>query len=173
MNKNKIILIGLMGAGKSKVAKILSKQLKIESIDTDSLIEKREKMGVGEIFQKKGETHFRVLENEILNELNNHPKQIIIATGGGLPCFNNNMDLILEMGQSFYLQASNEVLVNRLLQSKKERPLIKQMDEENLLSYLIELTLKREQFYNRANYIVDANKYSEHVAELILKLQVE
>ncbi len=169
MNIKKIILIGLMGAGKTKVAKILAKQLRIETIDTDNLIEKTENKSISQIFQERGEEYFRLLEHEILSELTSQPKPLIIATGGGLPCFNDNMNLILEMGQSFYLKASNEVLVRRLLESKNKRPLIKQMDENSLLNYLDDLILKREVFYSQANFIVDANKFSENLAQQIIK----
>lgn len=171
MSSKKIILIGLMGAGKSKVAKILSKQLKIELIDTDSFIEARENRSVNQIFQDKGEDYFRRLENEVLFELAANPKPLIIATGGGLPCFNDNMEHILKIGQSFYLKCSNELLAMRLLQSKKERPLLQQMDAESLLNYLNELMQKREVYYSQASFTVDANKFAKDVAEDILKLQ--
>lgn len=173
MSSKKIILIGLMGAGKSKVAKILSKQLKIELIDTDTWIESRENKSVKQIFQDEGEDYFRRLENEVLLELASNQKSLIIATGGGLPCFNNNMEQILKMGQSYYLKCSNDLLAIRLLQSKKERPLIKQMDAASLRNYLNELIQKREVYYNQANFTVDANQFAKDVAEEILKLQEE
>ena len=106
-----IYLIGFMGVGKSTITKQLAKQLNISFLDTDQKIKKKKKKSISNIFKINGEIYFRKLETKLLYQLNN--KQVI-ACGGGLPLFNNNMEYIKKTGVSIYLKASADFLFMRL-----------------------------------------------------------
>jgi len=129
--------------------------------DTDKEIEKKEKRSVSEIFKKDGELHFRILETELLKDINQNS---IIACGGGLPIHNNNMRLINSKGISIYLKASNNCLFNRLKNEKRNRPLIANKTNKELEVFIKNELQNRSPFYNLANYtIVVDNKSTEEV----------
>jgi shikimate kinase len=149
----KIFLIGFMGCGKSSLGKRLANKLKLEFIDLDSEIEKLKLKSVSSIFFEEGEDKFRVYETEQLTKiytLNN----VVISTGGGTPCFNENMDLINKSGISIYIKMSSESLLHRLVNSKKERPLVKRMTYFELKKFISKKLTEREVYYNQANIIV-------------------
>ena len=95
-----VYLIGYMGAGKTTITKLLADELHLPFYDTDQEIEKKQNRSVSEIFKKDGELYFRILETQLLNNINQNS---IIACGGGLPIYNNNMGLINSKGISIYL----------------------------------------------------------------------
>ena len=107
-----IILIGYMGSGKSTLGKKVARKLNYEFLDTDSVIEEQAGMTIADIFQQFGEPHFRTLEHDLLLSLKDRDK-IVVATGGGMPCFKGNMDLLNELGKTFYLNRSVNELVHR------------------------------------------------------------
>ena len=144
-----IYLIGYMGAGKTTITKLLANKLSLPFYDTDQEIEKNQKRSVSEIFKKDGELHFRMLETELLNNINQNS---IIACGGGLPIHNNNMGLINSKGISIYLKASNNCLFNRLKNEKQSRPLIENKTDKKLDLYIKNELQIRSPFYNLANY---------------------
>lgn len=163
LNKRKemrIYLIGFMGCGKTTLGKELALLLNYTFIDLDELIEESLNMPVKEIFSTKGEDKFRILEKECLHHTVTK-NDIVIATGGGAPCFFDNMDFINLHGNSVYLKMDPFDLRNRLTdnsestQSQNERPLIKNKPPEQLLSYIQDTLVNREQFYSRAKLIVD------------------
>tara|TARA_B110000459_G_C16424658_1_gene409053 strand:+ start:152 stop:658 length:507 start_codon:yes stop_codon:yes gene_type:complete len=154
-------LIGYMGAGKTTIAKLLANELHLPFYDTDQEIEKKEERGVLEIFKKNGEMHFRMLETELLKDINQNS---IIACGGGLPIHNNNMGLIDSKGISIYLKASNDCLFNRLKNDKKNRPLIANKTNRDLKIYITRELQNRSPFYNLAKHtILVDNKSTEKV----------
>ena len=156
-----IYLIGYMGAGKTTITKLLANELHLPYYDTDKEIEKKEKRSVSEIFKKDGELHFRILETELLKDINQNS---IIACGGGLPIHNNNMRLINSKGISIYLKASNNCLFNRLKNEKRNRPLIESKTNKELEVFIKNELQNRSPFYNLANYtIVVDNKSTEEV----------
>jgi shikimate kinase len=106
-----IFLIGMMGSGKSTVGRNLARQLSYSFIDTDSLIEKNQSLNIPEIFAKYGEDRFRELEKETLNFILESDHQVI-ATGGGLPCYHNNIILMKENGICIYFQAASKKRIN-------------------------------------------------------------
>ena len=106
-----VYLIGYMGAGKSTITKLLANKFQLPFYDTDQEIEKNEKRSISDIFKKEGELYFRMLETEILKSINQNS---IISCGGGLPIYNNNMELINSKGISIYLKASVNLLFDRL-----------------------------------------------------------
>lgn len=162
-----IFIIGYMGSGKSSFGKKLALKLNHTFIDLDKYIETQSQLSIPEIFEKKGEVHFRELEHEALKMIiceNN----VVIATGGGTPCYYNNMELMQKNGISIYLQSPIELLLNRLKKSKKERPLLQEMNDEELKEFVQQSLQKREVFYLKANYIIDAKNASpEQLANII------
>ena len=160
-----VYLIGYMGAGKTTIAKLLANDLCLPFYDTDKEIEKIKKSSVSEIFKKDGELHFRILETELLKDINQNS---IIACGGGLPIHNNNMRLINSKGISIYLKASNNCLFNRLKNEKRNRPLIANKTNKELEVFIKNELQKRSQFYNLANHtiLVDDKSTDEVLREV-------
>ena len=153
----KIFLIGFMGSGKSSVGKKLSAKLGYEFKDMDHLIEENEGMSISDIFREKGEKKFREMEQETLTKLISG-ENIVISTGGGVPCQPGNMDLINMHGISIYLRMETEDLFERLKARKARRPLIKDLSDAELKDFIIENLADRESYYNQAKYIVDGSK---------------
>ena len=147
-----IYLIGFMGIGKSTIAKQIAKQLKISFLDTDQKIEDQEKKSISNIFKINGEIYFRKLETKLLYQLNN--KQVI-ACGGGMPLFNNNMEYLIKTGISIYLKASSDFLFSRLNNEKEERPLISKFNKHELQQFIRDQLSEREMVYNKATYKIN------------------
>ncbi len=149
-----------MGAGKSRLGKRLAKRMNFTFLDADKEIEKENQATVEELFATLGESGFRALERKWLEDLDT--ENAIVALGGGTPCFNNNMDLILEKGKSIYLQLEPKTLVDRLQNAKGIRPLIEPIknDKEALLSFVEQKLIEREQFYKKANFTTKAMSLS-------------
>lgn len=119
-----VFIIGFMTAGKTREGKRLAKLMNRKFIDLDSLIEEREKKSVAEIFLEKGEEYFRLSESKTLQSLNANENSIV-SCGGGTPCYQNNMNWMLQNGFIVWLKISVDTVVKRLSETKKERPLIK------------------------------------------------
>ena len=145
-----------MGSGKSTVGRGLAGALNLEFIDMDDYIEKRNFKSIPQIFAEDGEDTFRKLEQKALLELSEF-ENIIIATGGGAPCFFDNMEVIKKTGKSIYLNGSPRILANRLKQSKVERPLIKGKTYDELVAFIDETLIKREKWYKQADVVLDYN----------------
>ncbi len=128
-----VILIGYMGSGKTTLGKKLSSRLGLKFIDTDSMIEKQQNCSIQEIFNTKGESYFRELEKKLIFELKKE-QNLLISTGGGLPCFNDLMAELNELGITIYLKRPAKELANRVIRSKKKRPLLIGKTEEELLA---------------------------------------
>jgi len=144
-----------MGSGKSTVGKKLAKKLKLSFVDMDEYIETYCKKTVAEIFEQEGEDKFREVENTCLKSLINE-KDVVISTGGGTPCFYNNMELMNSNGVTVYLKMSVEGLVSRLIKAKNKRPLIKDMSESDLKVFVATNLENREPYYSQAQYKVKA-----------------
>lgn len=165
-----VFLLGFMGSGKSSLGKRLANKLNYKFIDLDAELEKLEGMSVNDIFSSKGEEFFREIEMEWLKELNldNH----VISLGGGTPCFNNNIDLINQIGISIYLKVSTHSLANRLYTSKKIRPLIKDIgdDKEKLQLFVQEKLTEREKFYTKSNIQFDGENVSSEKLDSLVQM---
>ncbi len=144
-----IFLIGYMGTGKSTLGHAVSGLTGIRFVDMDDLIEERAGMSVREIFSSRGEDEFRRLERDTLIELASQ-EDVIIACGGGTPCFNDNMELMNGSGVTVWLQAPIEVLHRRLVEGRNKRPLIAGMKDDELYRYIIGALRSREIFYASA-----------------------
>lgn len=167
----KYFLIGYMGSGKSSLGKLLAEELKIPFYDLDVYIEKQENQTIAEIFKTKGEIYFRRLEHEKLKELLKETEPMVLALGGGTPCYAGNMDLLLENGSSIYLQYPLEVLVDRLWLAKEQRPIIAHIGTKKLLEDFVRKHLfERAPYYMQANYRIKLNH--ETPEEAVQRLQV-
>ncbi len=151
----KIVLIGYMGCGKSTIAKLLSKELNIKFIDLDDYIIYKLKMTITEIFDTKGELFFRKKEHEFLSELMHENTSFVLSTGGGTPCYGNNLKLIQEKTTfSFYLKLNIPSLVERLMPEKENRPLIANIGNEELPEFIAKHLFERNNFYLKAHHII-------------------
>jgi shikimate kinase len=157
MSKKKhIVLVGMPGSGKSSTGFILAKLMWRPFVDTDYYIIKKQKKTIAELFAEQGEDSFRKMEKQVLAEIiANSPS--VIATGGGLPCFHGNMDVINEFAVSVYLEASPEKLLERLKNGKK-RPLLTGKTPEELANYLNTSLQQRKPYYEKANITVQAHE---------------
>ena len=164
LNKN-LVLIGMMGSGKSSIGKILSKKLEFEFIDTDNKIEEIEKKTISEIFKKNGEKYFRNIEEVIsLKSLQLNNK--VIALGGGGYINPIIRKYTLKNCISVWLDWKNETLINRIKNSKK-RPLAMKLDNLELQKLII----KRSIMYNLSDYKINCDKLDKkQIVEKIIKL---
>ena len=150
----RIILIGYMGAGKTTIGKILAKDLGIPFYDLDWYIETRMRKKVKQIFDERGEEGFRIIEKNMLHEVAEF-EDVVVACGGGTPCFFDNMEYLVGQGDVVYLRGTPDVLFRHLEMGKGVRPLLLGKSDEELLEYIKENVEKREEFYMKANHIVD------------------
>jgi shikimate kinase len=143
-----------MGSGKSTVGRQLAKTLGYSFLDLDAYIEKRNFRTIPEIFTQDGEDGFRKIEQKALHEVAEF-ENVVVATGGGAPCFFDNMEVIKRSGKSLYLNGSPRILAERLLQSKTERPLIKGKSEAELIDFIDTTLAKRSFWYEQADVVLD------------------
>lgn len=148
----RIFLIGYMGSGKTTVGKLLAKSLSLEFIDLDAYIENKHRKSVPTLFSEKGENSFRKIERQALQEVSTF-ENVLISTGGGVPCFFDNMDLMNRVGTTIYIEATPEDLAARLLASKTVRPLIAGKTRDELIPFIREHLAQRERFYKRAHIV--------------------
>ena len=141
------------GCGKSTLAVKIAKHFNLTFIDSDERIEKKYKMPISKIFRLVGETGFRKLEKNIFEDIVNSEQNYILATGGGLPCHENNMEIIKNAGISFYLKMETDLLTQRLYNSKKARPLTANMSKDKIQIYITKLLKQREAYYLKSDFI--------------------
>lgn len=172
--KRTIFLIGYMGSGKSVIGKELSKRILYTFYDLDYFIEMNEKLSINQIFDQKKELYFREIEKKYLKKLIDKDENKIISLGGGTPCYNNNMDLILNTSnsESIYLKRSIDILVERLFKKLSSRPLISHLKNRNELKEFVSKHLfERNQYYLRSKKILNTNNLElDDVVEELKKL---
>lgn len=164
----KIFLIGMMGTGKTYWCKKLAKKLKVGGYDLDFLIESHEEKTIAEIFADEGEAYFRRAETKILHWFK-EKKSFVLATGGGTPCFHENMQWMNEQGITVWIDEPVEVLVARLQPEKEHRPLIKNLSDAELKQFLTDKLVQRFPFYHQATYHLQGNAISDAGFAKILK----
>lgn len=163
----KIFLIGFMGCGKSTKAKQLANRLNCQVIDLDAVMVAKEGQTIAEYFTENGEAAFRQLESDTLKNYA-YPATCVVATGGGLPCFFDNMEWMNANGKTVYLQMSPPQLVSRL-HNREKRPLLKGMDDEQLLAFVEMKLEERNVFYNQAQIVINAFDLDAEILEERLK----
>ncbi len=165
MKDTRLFLVGFMGCGKSTFGRKLGKALGYAFIDMDTYIEQHEKKTIPEIFAQHGDAYFRHLETRAINALSDQV-HCVIATGGGAPCSNNNMESMNAIGQTIYLKLPPEELAKRLELDPTERPVLLGKTGDALVQLITDKLKEREAFYLEADYIVDANKPEEVISQL-------
>ncbi len=153
----RIFLIGYMGAGKTTVGKQLASRMGLSFIDLDLHIEARYHKSVRELFAERGEDVFRGIERNMLHEVAEF-EDVLVSTGGGSPCFFDNMAFMNRLGKTVYLKVSAEELTKRLEACKQTRPVLQNRSGESLFHFIDEGIRKREPFYNQASVVFDAEK---------------
>jgi shikimate kinase len=155
-----------MGAGKSTIGKKLADRMNYRFVDADIYIEEKEQMSVSAIFQKKGEHYFRLLEHDILQEIAALHESLIVSTGGGAPCFMNNMDLLNSSGITIYLKLDPSLIFHRLTNTReKTRPLIENKSPEELKQFILDRLAEREPVYNKSHIVVNGENMQIPVLE--------
>ena len=154
----KIVLIGYMGSGKTTVGSLLANHLAYNFYDLDHLIEAHQSMTISEISDAKGPIFFRRLESEVLATALNKTESMVLALGGGTPCYANNMSLINQSDTciSFYLKGSVPFLSTRLFQNKNNRPLVSTIDtEQEMMEFVGKHLFERSEYYLQSQYTID------------------
>lgn len=152
--ESRIFLIGFMGSGKTTLCGKLARQIGYKCVDMDRLIEETAGMTVAGIFREHGEEVFRKWERDILEELCQR-ERIVVSTGGGAPCHDDLISVMNEAGTTIYIQVPPDILLERLIKSPTERPLLKNRSEEDLRKFIKNLLAERESCYLQAQYKVD------------------
>ena len=161
-----------MASGKSTIGKHLSELQNHPFLDTDLLIEEKIQQNLKDFMLESGEISFRLLEREVLKEVIDSQQKSVVATGGGLPCFEENTKLLLENGILVFIDTPEEVLFNRLL-NDDSRPLIENLNETELKKYISVKLAERRPFYEQANIRVTGNKsITEICSEIQDKLEL-
>jgi len=156
-----IFLVGMMGSGKSTVGAELAAHLNLPFIDTDQVIENKEGRSIFEIFEQEGEPYFREAEKHLLHTLTDEVK--VVACGGGLPCFFNNMEALKEKGVVIYLDAKPARLYQRI-KGDGLRPKLQDVEAFALLF------AQREATYKKAHFTIDAHQGLEQILAEVLSL---
>ena len=150
----KVYLMGYMASGKSKLGKDLADQTGLSFYDLDEVFEERYRIGIVDFFDKYGEAAFRQIEHQLLMETEKLDN-VIIATGGGTPCSEQNMLFIKSQGNSIYIRMKPADLFSRLKNVKRKRPMIKDIPVTSLERFISEQLKQRDPFYLQADYIID------------------
>ena len=163
----RIYLIGFMGSGKSHTGRQLSELTGVRYTDLDQEIEQLAGMSIPEIFAKGGEKDFRQKERQALEGTLAHAK-LIVATGGGAPCFFDNIEWMNRHGLCIYLKTAPELLFSRLVKEMDYRPLLRGKSEAELQNYIQAKVKEREAFYLKASVIYEQKAENEDVARVLV-----
>lgn len=163
-------LIGFMGAGKTTLGKVAARQMSATFLDVDTLLESQEGMSIASVFDLKGEVYFRTLESKILQEtvLRASPGTII-STGGGAPCFYDNMTFLNQHSVTLFLDVSPAELARRLEPSRSKRPLLANLSPEKFRDWISSKLAERRPFYEQAQVVITADELSAN--ELVQWIQ--
>lgn len=157
-----------MGVGKSTIGNLLADRLKIPFVDLDKAIEMEYQKNISDLFSK-GEIFFRSAEREVLLRILSGSTEIVLAVGGGTPCYYDNMNLLLEKGVVYYLRSSIPELVKRISVNKEERPLVAGIADDDLLEFVGKHLFERRQFYEKAQIVLNANQPAEQLVNEIIE----
>jgi shikimate kinase len=163
----RIFLIGYMGSGKTTLGRKLAARLKYELIDLDHVLEKQVGMTITEYFAAHGEAAFRELESYLLKNTI-YPGNVVVSTGGGLPCFFDNMHWMKQHGRVIYIKVNAKTLAGRLENNKDDRPILRHKHGDELIAFIDDKLTEREPWYNQANIIADGLSLTAERLELLL-----
>ncbi len=155
----RVFLVGYMGAGKTTVGRDLARLAGLSFIDLDCYIERRYHKAVSQLFAERGEGAFREMERNLLHEVAEF-ENVLISTGGGAPCFFDNMEFMNARGTTVYLKVSVAELAKRLESCRHTRPVLKGRSGEELRAFIAESLEARSPFYTKASITFDAERMS-------------
>ena len=169
-----IVLLGYMGSGKSTVGQVLAKDLGFDFLDLDAYIEQKQQTTISELFDSKGELFFRKVEAEAVKQLSKNSESLVLALGGGTPCYSNTMQFLVNHPnvKTIFLNLSIKNLSKRLINGKAKRPLIANLNDEDISEFIAKHLFERSFYYNQAEIIVqtDLLNIDEIVAVIKSKL---
>lgn len=168
----RIFLIGYMGSGKTTLGRKLGTRLNYQFIDLDHVLEEQAGMTIAEYFASFGETAFRVAESEILKSTA-YPENAVISTGGGLPCFFDNMEWMNANGVTLYINLTPKALISRLGNNKDDRPILRDKHGDELLAFITEKLDERNAFYLKANIVAEGLSLTAEKAEMLIAEKTE
>jgi shikimate kinase len=169
----KIFIIGYMGSGKSTLGPKLADEMNLPFLDLDHEFESRYKITISDFFSKYGEKQFREIEKNLLFEICNQD-DFVLATGGGTPCFDRNIEFMNSKGITVYLKVPVEILIKRLKVSPRRRPILKTLDSNDYEKQLQDHLKLREPVYMQAHIIIDGSIHdSAGISEIIRKKALE
>ena len=149
-----------MGSGKTTLGRALAAALELQFIDLDHYIEQRYRKTIAQLFAESGEDGFREIERRVLHEVGEF-EDVIISTGGGTPCFFDNVDYMNAQGTTVHLDVPVERLFIRLSIARSKRPLIKDKNDTELKEFIVEQLGKRAPHYGKAQYAFKADKLED------------
>lgn len=158
MLPDRIYIIGYMCSGKSSISRKLAARLGYEPFDTDDLFEERYHICVQDFFEKYGEDYFRKFESEILKKTG-EMHHVVISTGGGTPCFFDNMQWMKENGTTVFVNVSLQTAFHRIMNAKRKRPLVYGKSEYDLRQYVESHYNSRLPFYEQADFIMKGENF--------------
>ena len=167
----RVYLIGYMGSGKTTLGKAFAQAAHLQFIDLDWYIEERMHKAIKDLFAERGEEGFRQVERNMLHEAGEF-ENVVIAAGGGTPCFFDNIDYMNWTGDTVFLNASFEALFRRLKVAKSKRPLLSGKTDEELKEVIRNGLAERMAFYGKAkhwfpsDYLESREQISESVEQL-------
>lgn len=153
----RIFLTGYMGAGKTTLGKAFARELGLSFVDLDWYIEERFHQTISQLFAERGEDGFRRLERNMLHEVGDF-ENVVVSTGGGTPCFFDNMDYMNAQGQTVFLDVDEETLFRRLRVATAQRPILRGKSETELRAFICEALAKRMPYYAQARYRFDGSR---------------
>ncbi|MBP3481971.1 MAG: shikimate kinase [Alistipes sp.] len=152
----KLFLVGYMGCGKSSLGRRIARRTNVRFIDTDSVIEEREGAETVDIFRYAGEEYFRCAERALIERIAAEKEDAVVSTGGGLPVWKDNMELMNAVGTTVYIRRSAEQIASRLTPyGRRKRPRLRGLDDGELVEFMKRNMAEREPFYAKANYVFD------------------
>ena len=165
----RIFLIGMKGSGKTTLGRQLAADLHCPFVDLDAYLEQREGRSIAQLFEQEGQERFREMEREALEAVVQEYDQAVISTGGGAPCFFDNIGFMNQHGRTFFLDVPLEEISRRLLASDLQvRPLLAGKTEEEVKSFLLKTLSHRRQFYERAGTTLQGGDISAALLQQLL-----
>ncbi len=157
-----------MGSGKSFRGNQLSEKLKLPFFDLDEQVESQEGKSIIQLFAEKGEEYFRLLEKDMMHIISESHESFIMATGGGTPCYFNNIDYMNNAGTTVWINTPVDILFERLVKEKENRPLLKELNDEQLKGFIMKKYADRKIYYEQSSITIDEENMS--IDKLVKKI---